>query len=167
MRPLSIPMLVVVLAAATGFGVTLAELIASRGATLPITGWLTGVLELALAGALLVLGLPLRRYMKESEERARSGTLAPRRHQLDMITAYRTVTLARASAYTGSVVGGIHLGIALQLAVSGTGTVAGAMLPTLFAALAGVLLAVLGVIVEHWGQLPPEDGEPTGESSPA
>lgn len=167
MKPLSIPVLVVVLAAAAGFGLTLAELVASRGGTIPITGWFTGVLELVLGGVLLVMGLPLRRYMKETAERAESGTFAPRRYQLDMITAFRTVTFARACAYTGSVVGGIHVGIAVQLGMSGTGTLAGAVLPTLFAAVAGFALTVLGVIVEHWGQLPPEDGEPSRESSPA
>ncbi|MFC0674083.1 DUF3180 domain-containing protein [Brachybacterium hainanense] len=167
MKPLSIPLLVVVLAAATGFGTTLAQLIASRGGVVPITGWLTGLLLLALTAVLIVVGLPLRRYLKESEERSASGSFAPRRHQLDMITAYRVVTFARACAYTGVLVGGAHLGIALHLGPSGIGSMAGAVLPTLFAGVCGIVLAVAGVVVERWGKLPPEEGDPSAESSPA
>ncbi|HEX7351203.1 DUF3180 domain-containing protein, partial [Brachybacterium sp.] len=113
----------------------------------------------------LMHGVPLRRYMLESAERKEHPSFAPRRHQIDLPTAYRTVLLARACAYTGAVVGGIFVGQALFLLLTGTGDPLSGILPTAAAALAGIVLGVLGVIVERWGQLPPEDGDGSAESA--
>lgn len=162
MRPTSIPLLLLVLVLSGGVGATLSQAVASRGAAVPVAGWLTGLVLLALAGVLLALGLPLRRYVRESEERRRQPTLAPRRHQLDLPTAYRTIQLARSAAITGAVVGGLFGGQGLFLLGAGGGDVLGAVLPTAFAALCGIVLGTIGVIVERWGRLPPEDS--TGAS---
>lgn len=167
MRPLNIPMLVLICVVGAGFGAQMLQALAARGHSLPISGWLTTLVLLALSGVLLYFGVPLRRYMSESEERERHPTVAPRRHHIDLPTAYRTVLLARACAYTGSVVGGIFTGQALYLLITGTGDPVGAVLPTAAAAGAGLLLAVLGVVVERWGQLPPQDGEGAGEGAEA
>lgn len=161
------PLLVLIAALAVGFGSVISDFIASQGHTIPITGWLTGLLMLALSGVLLALGLPVRRYMKESQERHEQQTFAPRKHQIDLPTAYRTIVFARACAYTGAIIGGAYGGVALFLETSGTGSFAGATLPTLFAAVTGIVLGVLGVIVERWGKLPPEEGEARRESSTA
>lgn len=167
MRSLSVPMLVVLWVLATVFGLVLFEFVAGRGVPVPITGWVSGLVLLALGAVLLMLGIPLRRYMKESEERQAHPTSAPRRHQIDLPTAYRTIVFARACAYTGVIAGGVYAGQALFLVTSGTGTSASALLPTLFAALSGAALAVLGAVVERWGKLPPSEGEGTTESTPA
>lgn len=159
MKALSIPLLALILLVAAGLGAQMMDSLASRGHSLPITGWLTALVLLALNGVLLWFGIPLRRYMLESEQRREYPTLAPRRHQLDLPTAFRTVLLARACAYTGAVVGGIFAGQAVFLLISGTGDPVTAILPTAAAALTGITLAVLGVVVERWGKLPPEDGE--------
>src|SRR5699024_6095836 len=108
-RPLNVPALVLILVIGAGFGLQMLETFASGGHTL------------VLSAVLLTFGLPLRRYMLESEERRERPSLAPRRHQIDLPTAYRTVLLARACAYTGAVVGGIFTGQALFLILSGTG----------------------------------------------
>ncbi|PWH06936.1 DUF3180 domain-containing protein [Brachybacterium endophyticum] len=167
MRPVSVPTLGLLGALATLFGVVLSRYIAGRGAVFPVTGWFTGLLLLVIAAVLLIVGIPLRRYMKESEERVHTPTIAPRRHHIDMITAYRIVVLARACAYTGTIVGGIQLGQFVFLAFSGIGSPVGALLPTGFAALCGAVLAVLGVIVERWGTLPPDDGDSEGAAHPS
>lgn len=167
MRPLSIPALVLIGVMATAFGAMMLDALATRGAPLPVTGWLTTALQLVLCGVLLRFGIPLRRYMLECEERGRSATFAPRRHQMDMPTAFRTVLLARACAYTGAVVGGIFIGQTIYFLVDGGGDLIGAVLPTGAAGLAGVVLAVLGVIVERWGKLPPQDGPGAAESAGA
>ncbi|MFC7373675.1 DUF3180 domain-containing protein [Brachybacterium sp. GCM10030267] len=159
MRPLNIPVLVLIFVVGAGFGAQMLETLASRGHSLPIAGWLTTLVLVALSTVLLVYGIPLRRYMLESEERRLHPTLAPRRFQIDLPTAFRTVLLARACAYTGAVVGGIFTGQALFLIITGTGDPLAAILPTAAAAVAGIVLGVLGVIVERWGQLPPEDGD--------
>lgn len=167
MRPLNVPVLVLILVVGAGFGAQMLETLAARGHTLPLAGWLTTVVLLVLSAVLLLFGLPLRRYMLESAERREHPSFAPRRHQIDLPTAYRTVLLARACAYTGAVVGGIFAGQALFLLLSGTGDPWRGILPTAAAALAGIVLAVLGVVVERWGQLPPDDGEGSPEGAGA
>ena len=165
MRPLNLPILLLILVVGAGFGAQMLETLATRGHSLPIAGWLTTVVMLAMGGVLLAYGIPLRRYMAESEERRVHPSLAPRRHQIDLPTAFRTVLLARACAYTGTVVGGIFVGQTLFLVVTGTGDPLGAVLPTVAAAVVGIALGILGVVVERWGQLPPDDGEGSGEST--
>ncbi|GAA1300687.1 MAG: DUF3180 domain-containing protein [Brachybacterium tyrofermentans] len=165
MKPLNLPILLLILVVGAGFGAQMLETLAARGHSLPIAGWLTTVVMLALGGVLLAYGIPLRRYMAESEERRVHPSLAPRRHQIDLPTAFRTVLLARACAYTGTVVGGIFTGQALFLVVTGNGDPLGAVLPTVAAAVVGIALGILGVVVERWGQLPPDDGEGSGEST--
>lgn len=167
MKPLNVPVLLLIFVIGAGFGAQMLEALASRGHSLPIAGWLTTLVLLALAAVLLVHGLPLRRYMLESQERKEHPSFAPRRHQIDLPTAYRTVLLARACAYTGTVVGGIFTGQALFLLLTGTGDPLLGVLPTAAAAIAGIVLGVLGVIVEHWGQLPPEGGEGSAEGASA
>ncbi|ATG52351.1 hypothetical protein CFK38_13100 [Brachybacterium vulturis] len=167
MRPLNVPVLVLILVVGAGFGAQMLEALAARGHALPIAGWLTTVVLLVLGAVLLLFGLPLRRYMLESAERSEHPSFAPRRHQIDLPTAYRTVLLARACAYTGAVVGGIFVGQALFLLLTGTGDPWRGILPTAAAALAGIVLGVLGVVVERWGQLPPDDGDGTRERAGA
>lgn len=167
MKPLNIPVLAVIAVLAAAFGAQMMDALASRGHSLPVTGWLTAGVLAILGAVLLAYGLPLRRYMAESEERSLHPSLAPRRHHVDMPTAFRTVLLARACAYTGALVGGIFAGQALFLVLSGTGDPVGAVLPTLAAAVAGIALGVLGVLVERWGKLPPEDGDGSAEGAGA
>ncbi len=166
MRPLNIPVLVLILVIGAGFGAQMLEALASRGHSLPVAGWLTTAVLLALAAVLLAYGLPMRRYLLESERRRERPSFAPRRHEIDLPTAYRTVLLARACAYTGAVVGGIFSGQALFLILSGTGDPLGAILPTAAAAVSGIALGVLGVVVERWGTLPP-DGDGPAEGAEA
>ncbi|MGO1284011.1 MAG: DUF3180 domain-containing protein [Brachybacterium sp.] len=167
MKPLNVPVLLLILVVGAGFGAQMLETLSARGHSLPIAGWLTTVVLLVLAAVLLVHGLPLRRYMLESAERKEHPSFAPRRHQIDLPTAYRTVLLARACAYTGAVVGGIFTGQALFLLITGIGDPLLGILPTAVAAVAGIVLGALGVIVERWGQLPPEDGEGSAEGAGA
>lgn len=167
MKPLNIPVLVLILALSTGLGAQMLETLAARGHSLPLAGWLSTLVLTVLSGVLLAYGLPLRRYMVESAERKEHPSFAPRRHQIDLLTAFRTVLLARACAYTGAVVGGIFAGQALFLWLTGTGDPLHGTLPTAAAALAGIVLGVLGVLVERWGQLPPEDGEESAEGASA
>jgi type IV secretory pathway TrbD component len=167
MRQTSVPVLILIALLAAVFGAVLCDFLAGRGMAVPVAGWLTGLVLLALSAVLLFLGVPLRRYMKESEQRQEHPTSAPRRRQLDMPTAYRTVLLARACAWTGGLAGGFFAGQEVFLLITGTGDVMGAQAPTIFAAVSGILLGVLGLVVEHWGKLPPAGGEDTdGVRSP-
>lgn len=167
MRPLNVPLLAVIAVLAALFGAQVMDTLATRGHSVPVTGWLTAGVLAILCSVLLAYGLPLRRYMDESEQRALHPSLTPRRYQIDLPTAFRTVLLARACAYTGSVVGGLFAGQTLFLLLSGTGDLVDAVLPTAAAAVAGIVLGVLGVLVERWGKLPPEDGDRGTEGAEA
>jgi hypothetical protein len=164
MKQTSVPVLVLIAVLAAVFGGVFCDFLAGQGMAVPVAGWLTGLVLLALSAVLLVLGIPVRRYMKESEERRDHPTTAPRRRDLDMPTAYRTVLFARACAWTGALVGGFFAGQEAFLVVTGTSSLAGAQAPTIFAAVSGILLGVLGVVVEHWGKLPPTDGKDADEA---
>lgn len=166
MRPTAISTLLVVLACSLALGSLLSQAVAARGGVVPVAGWPTGAVLLALAALLLVLGLPIKRYLDESAERREHPSLAPRRHQLDLPTAYRIVMLARSAAYTGAGLAGVFSGQAVFLLSAGGGDLVRAVLPTAFAALSALVLGVLGVVVERWGTLPPDDGaDAAGERS--
>ncbi|MDO5661877.1 MAG: DUF3180 domain-containing protein [Brachybacterium sp.] len=166
MRPLGVPSLLLLMMLAAVLGSAGSQVFAARGSAVPLAGWLSGLVLLALAGVLLAVGLPLRRYMAESEQRRLEPTTAPRRHHIDMLTAYRTVLFARASALTGFLIAGLFGGQALFLVMSRTGVAAG-LLPTLFAAATALALGILGLVVERWGTLPPQDGaDAIGERTP-
>src|SRR5690625_6734329 len=79
----SIPVLALIVLLGAGFGAQMMDTLAARGHSLPIAGWLTTLVLLVLNGVLLFFGIPLRRYMVESEQRRERPPMAPRRHQLD------------------------------------------------------------------------------------
>ena len=81
MKPLNIPVLVLILVIGAGFGAQMLEALAARGHSLPIAGWLTTAVLLALSAVLLAYGVPMRRYLLESAERREKPSYAPRRHQ--------------------------------------------------------------------------------------
>lgn len=78
------------------------------------------------------------------------------------IAAARTLVLAQASAYAGAVITGWHMPSILTMWL-GSG-----QSPTLTRALvlatAGVLMVVIGYIVQHLCKLPPEDTDDNNES---
>ncbi|MCT1867377.1 DUF3180 domain-containing protein [Dermabacter sp. p3-SID358] len=130
---------------------------ASRGEPVPVAGLMPGAVFLIIAGIVLYLGLRVKRYLDESRERAKTHPLTPRKHHIDMVVAYRIILAARAAAYTGAIGAGFYAGMCTYLAISGGGTLAGAILPLGFDALSALALAIIGLIVERWGTLPPND----------
>jgi len=87
--------------------------------------------------------------------------LRGKRPSLDPIRAARTAVLAKASAYTGSLLAGWYAGQVLLLlgdldiAVRRERAIAAAC-----AAVAAVLLCVVGLLVEWFCQVPPQADEP-------
>ncbi len=145
-------------------GHVLALAFASRGEPVPVAGLMAGVVFVILAGIILVLGLRVKKYLDESRERAKNHPLTPRKHHIDMVVAYRIVLAARAAAYTGAIGAGFYAGMCAYLATSGGGTLSGAILPLGFDALSALVLAVVGLVVERWGTLPPNDGGSAGRA---
>jgi hypothetical protein len=157
MRRTSIARLVAVAvlsAAVAAAGLRIAE---SQGLTLlpvPALAWLVILL---IAAVVLGLGWNVRQYTRG------------KRPGLDLLIAARTVVLATASAYTGALLAGWYVAQVLvtlgdlQISVRREVAIAAGI-----AAGAAIALAIVGLIVERWCEIPPEDDEgSTAEGIPA
>lgn len=86
---------------------------------------------------------------------------------LDPIMAARTLILAQACAYAGTLLLGWHAGIALDLLRIGTlRTGEGVLWNALLMGGGGVVMVVVGLVVERFCRIPPEDlegGAPGGQ----
>lgn len=112
-----------------------------------------GLLTVALiSGATLFLGLRVRRWQQGNRDR-----------ELDPIAAARTLVLAQANAYAGSLLLGWHAGIFLDQAP--LWSLRPGHSPT-WASLAmiagGVLMISVGLLVERFCRLPPDDSKGNG-----
>ncbi|UZN04014.1 DUF3180 domain-containing protein [Cellulomonas sp. S1-8] len=125
------------------------RLTVGRGAaTPPDIPWLVVAVELVIAGVVLSMGWAVRQYQRG------------KRPTLDPVRAARTAVLAKASCYTGALLTGWYGGQALSLLtdadVPGSTTLAAA---AGVAVLGAVVLAVVGLVVEHWCRVPPPAGD--------
>ena len=125
------------------------RLVVGRGAaTPPDVPWLVVAVELLIAGVVLSMGWAVRQYQRG------------KRPTLDPVRAARTAVLAKASCYTGALLTGWYL--AQVLIVAGDLDIAsqrGRAGAAALAALGALVLAVVGLVVEWFCQVPPEDGE--------
>lgn len=119
--------------------------------SLPLSSLLTIAVVVSVT---LIFGLRVKRW--------RSGN---RKRALDPILAARTVVLAQATAYAGALCTGWHVGIlADQLTLL---TVRGALGPlwgSLALVGAGVGMIVVGMVVENFCKLPPDDDAGAGQA---
>lgn len=116
---------------------------------LSILGLLTVLL---ISGATLFLGLRVRRWQQGNRDR-----------ELDPIAAARTLVLAQATAYAGSLLLGWHAGIFLEQVPLWSLRPGH---PATWSALAmiagGVLMISVGLLVERFCRLPPDDPNGNG-----
>jgi hypothetical protein len=123
-------------------------------------GWPTPVLPLSslismgiVAAFTVSLGLQVRRWRNGKRDRG-----------LNPILAARTAVLAQACAYAGALLAGWHLGLMGLLLPD---LMAGALAPLGWRCAAliggGVLMLAIGVMVERFCRIPPEDGTPPEE----
>jgi len=113
--------------------------------------WTVPALLLIMAGLIVVLGWPVRQYVK-----------GQRRH-VDRLRAASVVALGKACTLAGSALTGLYS--ALTLVVLGqvnAGSPSGRVWPCAAAALAAAVLAAAGRLVEWFCQLPPDD--PTSQA---
>ena len=149
-------LLLVAAGAAVGTWI-LQRTMASRGALPPNVPWLVVVVELGIAAVVFVLGWHVRQYLQG------------KRPNLDALRAARTVVLAKASCYTGALLAGWYGGHVLAL-VSGTDEPGngGRILSAAVAMAGGIVLAVVGLVVERFCRIPPpEAGAETTRERPA
>ncbi|GAA4366363.1 DUF3180 domain-containing protein [Paeniglutamicibacter cryotolerans] len=121
------------------------QLVVSAGRSVPVLNW-TALPTMAGVSALtLIMGIRVRRYTQ--------GKLKSR---LDPIAAARTLILAQASAYAGTLIGGWHVGILIELLrVTGFGSVA--VRSALLMIVAAAVMVIVGWIVEQFCKVPPDD----------
>jgi hypothetical protein len=138
--------LLLILLASGALGWLAALLAAGAGMVSPVLVR-SSVITLA-AVALLVLGLGVR--VQRDKKRPAAARMNP-------LVATRTLALAQAGAYAGSLIAGWHGGVLIHLTAAtgfGTATVNDALLMVV----GGLVLVIVGYIVEQFCRLPPEDG---------
>ena len=132
----------------TSAGWLLLVVLENRRVTPPTVPWLVLVVEVVIAGVVFAMGWAVRQFLRG------------KRPTLDPIRAARTAVLAKASCYTGALLAGWYL--AQVLIVAGDLDIAsqrGRAGAAALAAFGALVLAAVGLVVEWFCQVPPEDGE--------
>ena len=107
--------------------------------------WTVPVLLFALAVAIVLLGWPVRLYVKG------------KRRQVDRFRAATVVALAKACALAGAALAGLYGALTLVVVSQvNDGSPPGRVWPALVATLAALGLAAAGRLVEWFCQLPPD-----------
>lgn len=102
----------------------------------------------ALAAAVVSLGLPVRRWVAGSRDRA-----------LDPLFAARAFVLAKAAVYGGAVLAGWYAGQALALLPDVVGSRRTKLVLALVAVVAAAAVSVAGLVVQRWCRVPPDDDD--------
>ena len=120
---------------------------ASGASPLP-TPWTAAVAIALLAGAVLVSGLEVRRWIAGRRER-----------RLDPLVAARIAVLAKAASYAGGALAGWYLAQAAVVLPDLVGERRTRLLVALLSAVAAGALAVAGLVVQTWCRRPPRDDD--------
>ena len=161
LNPLSL-LAAALVAAAVGW--SLDHVVAGPLHSLLILPWLSLVAELAAALVLGYLGLRVRAYRDPEKGTVRRRDPAQRK-QYDPVWAVGTAAAAQAVAYYGALCAGWHAGIGVdQVALIGVRSTQEPLWLCVVHVVAGVLLAVLGWVVETSCRLPPDDPDAEDET---
>lgn len=121
---------------------------------LPATALATMAVIVAIT---LILGIRVLRWRNSTK----------RKKALDPLLAARTLVLAQACAYAGTVLLGWHVGIFLdQLRIWNLRSDQGNTWVAIAVAGGGLVMIVVGLLVERFCRIPPEDTETSGEGKP-
>ena len=105
----------------------------------------------------LILGIRVLRWRSSLKDSTKKKTV------LDPLLAARTLVLAQACAYAGTVLLGWHVGIFLdQLRIWSLRSDQGITWLALAMAGGGLVMIVVGLLVERFCKIPPEDGDTKG-----
>ena len=105
----------------------------------------------------LILGIRVLRWRNSLKDSAKKKTV------LDPLLAARTLILAQACAYVGAVLLGWHVGIFLdQLRIWSLRSDQGITWLALAMAGGSLVMIVVGLVVERFCRIPPEDGDAKG-----
>lgn len=152
-RPAWLVTVTIVLAA---IGWVATELTARASLALPVLPLSSLVTMGLIVVVCLILGIKVRRWRDGNRDKV-----------LDPLLAARTVVLAQACAYAGAVLFGWHTGILLNQLPTIAMRADLSVIWQMVALLAGALVMVaVGIVVERFCKLPPEDSEPTSKPRP-
>lgn len=147
MHLLTVRGLLLCAAAAGALGWTANRLSTAAGGPLLILPWVSLAGLAAVAAGLLVLGLRVRRHQEGAHP-----------ERFDPLIAARTAAAAQAAAWAGAGLAGWHAAVAVdQLALVAVRSDQGPLWASLVQAGAGLVLAVVGWVVEGFCKLPPDD----------
>lgn len=121
-------------------------LLESQGFSLPGLPWFAILGMLVLAAVLFVLGYPIKKWNDGDRTR-----------EIDPLQAARVAVMAKASALTGSGLAGWYLGNAAYYFLSAPGIRNDLAAGMLVAMVAAAALMIVGLIVEGFCTLPPQD----------
>lgn len=128
-------------------------LLTTNGFSSPVLQWPSLVTMVAGMAITFVFGLRVRRYTQGKLKR-----------RLDPLQAARTLVLAQATAYAGSLIGGWHIGLLLDV-LRGTGLGNQVVISSLLMIVGALVMVIVGWVVEQFCKLPPEDPSAPGSGS--
>lgn len=130
-------------------GWSLATLAMTSGWGMPLLPWGAAITLFVMAVIVLVLGLPIRRWNQGERDKP-----------LDPIRAARVLVLAKASSLVGSVFLGWSLGLVVYiLPLLSQPAWPDRIWQALGCGAAALVLIIVGLIVEYFCRIPPEDGD--------
>lgn len=153
-NPLRLLLIGVVLAVAGWSATVVTNRYSMATPVLPATALATMGVIVAIT---LILGMRVLRWRNSLKDSSKKKTA------LDPLLAARTLVLAQACAYAGTVLLGWHVGIFLdQLRVWSLRSDQGITWLALAMAGGGLAMIVVGLVVERFCRIPPEDGDTKG-----
>ncbi|MGM7666894.1 DUF3180 domain-containing protein [Microbacterium sp. A93] len=138
--------LLVILLVSGGLGWVGALVAAGAGVVAPVLVRSSLITLGAVAVLVLLLGIRVQRDKKR-----------PLAARMNPLVATRTLALAQAGSYGGTLIAGWHGGVLVHLSAAtgfGTATVNDALLMVI----GGLVLVIVGYIVEQFCRVPPDDG---------
>lgn len=152
--PLRLLLIGVVLAVAGWSATVVTSRYSMATPVLPATALATMGVIVAIT---LILGIRVLRWRNSLKDSSKKKTA------LDPLLAARTLVLAQACAYAGTVLLGWHVGIFLdQLRIWSLRSDQGITWLALAMAGGGLVMIVVGLVVERFCRIPPEDGDTKG-----
>lgn len=146
MKPLKILNLVAWAIPAAAFGYLFAKGASSTGSRVPVTGWSLVATFAAISIILAIYAVPMFRYRRALAELAKKPN-APRPKRLNPFYAVRLVLLAKATAMSGAIFAGWHIGVIwMQLTAPVTPD---SIWQNLTALVISILMIVVGAIIER------------------
>ncbi len=141
------PLWLLLVFAGTGVVGWLAALLAAgAGLVSPVLAASSAITVAAVAVLVLALGIRVQRDKRR-----------PPAARMNPVAAARTLVLAQAGAYAGALIAGWHAGVLVHL-VSATGFGTPTVNDALLMIIGGLVLVIVGFVVEQFCRLPPEDG---------